>query len=216
MKILPALAAFAIAYGIAAPAIAASCAPPKLLHIAVANATPGIDAASFAAQPKNLYRVGNDRLRVEEALDAANKIHELIVVSEPNIWFANLYDNTGKHIVDPGPTFNTRALIFGLEGKFTGLEFGCEADFIAVNAPKPVRAEAINGANFDVYRVEDRGDAIEILERSGTTTPAFARYYRGGKLATVIRYQVYATGLPDDPALFTPPPSVHFTDASSR
>jgi hypothetical protein len=216
LRALRALAAFAIVYAVALPAAATPCAPQKLIHIAVANATPGIVAASFAAQPKNFYRIGSDRLRIEEAIDEPNKIHGLIVVSEPNIWMANLYDNSGKHIVDPGPTFNARALIFGLSGPFTGLEFGCEADFIAANSPKPVRSEQIGGATFDVYRVEDRSDAVEILDRSGTSIPAFVRYYQNGKLTTVLRYDLYETGLPLNAGLFTPPAGVHFTDASSH
>jgi hypothetical protein len=211
-----ALAAFAIVYGAALPAAAAPCAPKTLIHIAVANATPGIEAASFAAQPKNYYRFGSDRLRIEEAIDEPNKIHGLIVVSEPNIWMANLYDNSGKHIVDPGPTFNARALIFGLASPFTGLEFGCEADFIAANSPKPVRAEQIGGATFDVYRVEEKSDAVEILDRSGTSTPAFVRYYQSGKLTLVLRYDLYQTGLPLNPELFTAPAAVHFIEASSH
>jgi hypothetical protein len=214
-RLFQALAPFAILYGIAAPALAAPCAPAKLVHIVVVDATPGIDAASFAAQPKNFYRIGSGKMRIEEGLDAANKIHGLIVTSEPDTWMVNLYDNTGKHIVDPGPTFNARALIFGLDGRFSALEFGCEADFISGNAPKAVRTEQIAGAAFDVYRVEDRSDAVEILERSGTSAPAFVRYYKDGKLAMVLRYDVYETGLSENPTLFTPPAGVRFTEANS-
>jgi hypothetical protein len=205
-----------VALGFPTPAAASTCAPDKLVHISVSNVTPGVAAASFAAQPKVYYRIGSDRVRVEEALDSANGIHLITVISEPNIWLANLYDGTGKHIVDPGPTFFARAPVFGIEGpsgKLTSLEFGCEADFIAANAPKPVRSEQIGDDRFDVYRVDDGADAVEILERSGTDTPAFARYYQQGKLVMVLRYQLYVKDLPNDPALFTPPANVRYTEA---
>lgn len=194
-----------------APA-AAACAPQKLVHITVTNVTPGVDPASFAAQPKNFYRVGTDKLRIEEALDAANHIHGVVVIAEPKIWMANLYDNTGKAIVDPGPTYFAKAPVVGtnLKGKLIGLEFGCENDFIAANAPKPVRSEVVGGAGYDVYRVVDGSDAVEILERPGSGAPAFVRYYRQGNLAMVLRYDLYSTNLPDDPALFMPPPGVRY------
>lgn len=195
-----------------APAAAATCAPAKLVHIAVANADAGIDPTSFAGQPKNYYRIGSDKLRIEEAVDAANGIHGVIVVAEPNIWMANLYNGTGQHIVDPGPTFFAKAPVFGtkLSSKLIGLEFGCENDFIAANAPNPIRVEAVSGTNYNVYRVEDGTDAIEILEKTGTTIPAFVRYYSQGSLGAVLRYDLYLTGLPNDPSLFVPPPNVQY------
>ena len=163
------------------------------------------------------YRTGSDKLRIEEAIDAANGIHGVIVVAEPNIWMANLYDGTGKHIVDPGPTFFAKAPVFGtsLSGKLIGLEFGCEADFIAANAPKPVRVEQVGGIGFDVYRIEDGPDAVEILEKSGTNIPAFARYFHQGNLVAVLRYDLYRTNLPSDPSLFVAPPNVRYTQATS-
>jgi hypothetical protein len=201
----------------AVPARAAICAPSKLVHITVSNATPGIDPASYDAQPKNYYRVGNDKMRIEEALDSANGIHGLIVVAEPNIWMANLYDNTGKHIVDPGPTFNVKAPVIavqGLSSKLLGLEFGCEADYIAANGPKPVRSEQVGGAAFDVYRFEDGADAVELLERPAGGAPSYARYYHQGRLAMVLRYEAYQTGLASEPSLFVPPVNVKYTETS--
>jgi len=205
-------------FGVFAPAAAAVCAPEKLVHIVVSNATPGIPAGSFGAQPKVYYRIGSDKLRIEEALDAANGIHGIIVVAEPNIWMANLYDNTGKHIVDPGPTFYARAPVFGahLSSKLISLEFGCEADFLAANAPKPVRSEQVGSDRFDVYRIEDGANAIELLERPGTNIPSFARYYQQGSLEMVLRYDLYLTGLPNDPGLFVPPPNIHYAEAAQH
>lgn len=199
------------------PAAAAICAPENLVHIIVADVTPGLDPTTFAAQPKVYYRIGSDRMRVEEAVDAANGIHGILVVSEPNIWMANLYDGTGRHIVDPGPTFFARAPVFGIQGlsgKLIGLEFGCEADFIAANAPTPVRSEQIGNDTFDVYRVTDGSDAVEILERPGSGIPTFARYYQNNNLVMALRYLLYKTGLPNQPNLFTPPPNVRYVEAS--
>jgi hypothetical protein len=205
-------------FALAVRASATTCAPAQLVHITIANVMPGIDSTSFAAQPMNIYRIGSDRLRVEEAADAANGIHGVVVDAEPNIWMANLYDGSGKHIVDPGPTFFVRAPVFGpkLSSKLIGLEFGCEAEFVAANAPKPARVEQIGGLGFDVYRIEDGSDAVEILERSGTNVPALARYFRQGSLSAVLRYDLYVTNLSNDPSLFLPPPNIRYSEAASR
>ena len=205
-------------FSLPAPSAAETCAPAKLVRIVVANVTPGVAATSFAAQPKTYYRIGSDKLRVEEALDAANGIQETVVISEPNIWVANLYDRTGKHIVDPGPTLFARAPVFGsdLKGNLIRLEFGCEADFIASNAPKPVRSEQVAGTQYNVYRVNDDSDAIEILERPGSGTPVFARYYQQGSLVMILHYNLYQTGLPNDPSLFVPPANVRYTDSGQQ
>src|SRR4029077_12554627 len=104
---------FAVFIAVAAPSRAATCAPQTLVHIRFADVTPGIDPTLFAAMPKYLYRIGSGKERTEEALDAANGIHAIDVVDEPNLWMANLYDQTGKHIVDPGPTFFVKVPIFG-------------------------------------------------------------------------------------------------------
>lgn len=213
MKALVSAGLFCVlAFGFAVPAAAGACAPTKLVHITVVNVTPGIDATSFNAQPKDFYRVGSGKLRIEEALDPANGIHAVIVVDEPKIWMANLYDKTGRFVIDPGPTYFARAPIVGtdLKGKLIDLEFGCENDFIAANAPKPVRSEEVGGVRYDVYRVADGADAVEILERAGTAEPAIVRYYRQDAVKMVLRYDLYATSLPDDPALFTPPAGIHY------
>ncbi|HVS47246.1 MAG TPA: hypothetical protein VMS32_11370 [Verrucomicrobiae bacterium] len=198
----------------AGPVYAVTCAPQKLVHIVTVDITPGIPVASFGAQPKGLYRVGNGKLRIEESLDSASGIHEVIVVNEPNIWTANLENHYGRHVVqDPGPTYLAKAPVFdmpGLPSKLSALEFGCEGNFIAANAPTPIRSEQIGSARYDVYRVADGSDAVEILEQAGAATPAFARYYHQGNLVDALRYELYSTGLASDSDLFMQPLGVRY------
>jgi hypothetical protein len=187
-----------VALGLAGPAAAATCAPDKLVHVVASDVTPG-----------------DDRVRTEEDVDAVNGIHGLIVIAEPNIWMVNLYDRSGQHIVDPGPTFFAHAPVFGLDGvsaKLMALEFGCEAEFIAAYAPAAVRTEQVGGRSYEVHRIEDGADSAEILEQSGARTPAFARYYRGAKLMFAVRYDLYLTGLPNHPALFTAPADIRYQE----
>ncbi|HXM07923.1 MAG TPA: hypothetical protein VN936_10680 [Candidatus Acidoferrum sp.] len=208
-----ALLCFAAA--VCAPAAAAICAPAKLVHVEVVPISPAVDPASFGAQPRNFYRLGSSKMRTEEALDAPNGIHGLIVADEPDIWMVNLYDHTGKHIVDPGPTFNVKAPVLGanLPSKLMELEYGCEADYIAANAPTPVRSETLDGVTYDVFRVSAGSDAVEILERPDSGIPTLIRYYHNGTVGFALRYNVYQAGLPDDPSLFAKPSGIQYTEA---
>ena len=167
------------------PAYAATCAPAKLVHIVTTNVTPGIVPGSFQAQPKTLYRIGNNKMRIEESPDKASAIHGLIVISEPDIWMINLYDNTGHHILDSGPNLDAVAPVISFHGvpaKITAMELGCEADYLTSNGIQPSGTEHIGSDNFTVYRISSGKDVLELLDRQGTVTPAYARYYHAGKL----------------------------------
>jgi hypothetical protein len=216
MKLLIGLLfAVALCFGGVRAADAAVCAPAKLEHIRITNVTPGIDPSSFNGQPQDMYRLGDGKMRSEEAVDSINKIHGLLVTNEPNIWMVNLYDKTGKHIVDPGPTFYAKAPIAGIipSKKLMSLEFGCEGDFIAAYAPTPARSEVVGSVMFDVFRVADGTDAVEILERPGSNVPSYVRYFQNGAPAFMLRYDLYETNLPDDPSLFAKPADIKYTEA---
>lgn len=154
-------------------------------------------------------------MRTEEAADLVHGIHALIVVSEPNIWMVNLYDRTGTHATDPGPTYFVRAPVFGtlLTGKLASLELGCEPAFIAQFAPRPIRREQIGGVRYEVYVVKDGTSAVELLEVPRSKKPSFARYFRDGKLAMALRYDVYATDLAANPQLFVRPRGITYEEA---
>jgi hypothetical protein len=198
---------------IGGPVQAAQCAPQTLVHIVFRDVTPGIDPASFQAQPKTLYRLGDGKSRSEEADDPPRHLHQLFVVAEPDIWMVNLDDGTGAHIVDPGPTYISHDPAVAGEGvssRLTELEFGCEAEFIKDNGLRPARVEQIGGQPYDVYRLDADGDAIEILVNRGK--PAYIRYFRAGQLVLVWRYDVYESGLKNDPSLFSPPAGVQYKE----
>jgi hypothetical protein len=208
-----------LAMSVAGPAMATTCAPASLVHIVTTETTPGLDPASFDAQPKSLYRQGAKYSRLEEQQDDKNQIHGLAVISEPNIWMANLYDHTGRHIVDPNPAQTTEAQVFPddrISPKILDLEFGCEAAYIAANAPKVDRSEAIDGVTLDIHRVTDGMEAVEILTKPGAMTPLFARYYRSDKLVWAIRYDLYDVAAAPDPDMFTAPKGVKYVETQIK
>jgi hypothetical protein len=207
-----------LAMSVAGPA-AAACAPASLVHIVTTETTPGLDPLSFDAKPRSLYREGAKHSRLEEQQDDKNMVHGLAVINEPNIWMANLYDRTGRHIVDPNPAQTTQAEVFPddrISPKILALEFGCEAAFVAANAPTVSRSETIDGVALDIHRVTDGAEAVEILTKPGAATPSFARYYRSDKLVWAIRYDLYDVAAVPDADMFTAPKGVKYVETQIK
>ena len=210
---------FTVMATLAAQAAFAACAPPKLVHIVTTEITPSLDPTAFDRLPKNFFREGDNHLRLEEQQDDANKVHGLAVISEPNIWMANLYDRTGRHIVDPNPRAVTTAAVFPddrISSRILDLEFGCEAAFVSANAPKVERTETVAGVPFAVHKFIDGKAAVEILLKAGDPGPAFARYYRDDKIVWELRYDLYEVGSVADSDMFTAPKGVKYVETQLK
>jgi hypothetical protein len=67
-----------------------------------------IAADSFSAKPKTFWRASNLYCRIDEEPDPERGIHGRMVINEPDAWLVNLADNSAKHLLDRGPTFNFR------------------------------------------------------------------------------------------------------------
>ncbi len=202
---------------IGAPAVAATCAPPTLTRIVTRSVGPDIARGSFRAEPIILYRKGEKYLRNEEAPDPAQRVHLIMIVAEPDIWVVNLMDKTGKHMVDPGPTFVAHAPIVAGQGvppAFMELEFGCEAAFARARG-REAGVRTVSDKTARIYALQEGDRRLEILLTDGGV-PAEVAYYQGAQTILTIRYDAYETGLPDDPALFQKPAGVTFQAEAAR
>ena len=126
-------------------------------------------------------------------------------------------DRTGRHLVDPGPTFFAAAPIIagqGVPAAFAELEFGCEAAF-ARGRGREAGSRVVGGKTARIFALQSGDRRLEILlnERG---EPAEVAYYQAGRTVLVIRYDIYETGLPDNPALFQKPTGITFTPGSAR
>src|SRR5207245_1584193 len=76
----------------------------------------------------------------------------------------NLLDGSGRHLVDPGPTFNVHLPIFeehsGVKTKLNELEFGKELQFFAMNGAKQSAGDMIDGKSTDRYEVSISGSRL--------------------------------------------------------
>lgn len=183
-----------------------------MMKIITRNVSPGIDPHSFGAQPKTLYRMGEKYGRSEELPDSGMKLHLLVVVSEPNVWMINLWDKTGKLIVDPGPTYVFRASIIpseerGMKPPLGDFEFGTEYDFLRSNKAVQTRT-IVQGKKYDCLRVTREGYDITLLSHIGTKTPYRVRVKRGERIVCEYEYDAYQKGLSPKIKLFKPPSDV--------
>ena len=202
---------------VAAPAVAETCAPPKLMKIVTRSVGPDIAPGSFRAKPLTLYRQGERFLRSEEAADSERNLHMMVVVAEPDIWFVNRADRTGRHVVDPGPSYIAHAPIVagqGVPAAFAELEFGCEAAFARARG-REAGARGVGGREARIHVLQEGDRRLEIL-LAPDNNPLEVAYYEGARTVLMIRYDVYETGLPDNPVLFRKPEGFTFQDAAAR
>ncbi len=177
---------------------------------------------SFAAKPKTLYRSGDKYSRTEEELNVQDGIHALLITNEPDTWMINLADKTGRHIVDPGPTFFVHAPIVwipALNGQpeqnkdFKDLEYGNETKFFRGHNASSVGTRVIDGKNCNTLsiRKDDREFVLFITADEGK--PRQLDVIKNNKNEYSIRYLVYETNLPFRKSFFQPPKGLKITEA---
>ena len=193
----------------------AAAVPHSMTKIVSRQLAPDIPADSFAAKPKTLYLAGNTYARVEEEPDPGQQIHGLMICSEPNLWIINLMDRRGQHVVDPGPTFVVHSPVIqqNAPGELASLELGKELAFFAVHSATRLEPQEVDGQSCEVSEFTQANYRVVLKVRADTHKPFQLDVFRDGQPAFSVRYITYETDLPFDPALFTPPSDVLFTDA---
>lgn len=190
--------------------------PSKMFHTVVQMSGTGIDPTSFAAKPKIYWRASNKYCRVDEESDAEHGIHGRLIVNEPDIWMVNLVDNSARHIVDPGPTFNCKVPIFAFDqetakSKVGELEFGHELEFFRANG-----AKLIDGPKLDFkskyYELTIDGSDLRLVEREDIHAPILVALKKGDKVFQV-RYLLWDDNVPFKSDLFSKPMGVTIGEA---
>ena len=193
----------------------ADCNLPPQVRIVTVNTSPGIPKDSFASQPLVMYRAGAQRLRLEEAPDPANGIHQLIVTNWPDSWIVNLVDKTGQYVKDDDMVPVVHAPVItadpslGVPAAWEKLEYGCEAQFFTEN-----KAEQIPTEKHDMIKhsLVDGAWRLTMVTAKDNPRPWMMLLSRDGKVTWAIRYTGYVQQDAADPALFTKPEGVKFTE----
>jgi hypothetical protein len=186
-----------------------------MTHVIAQMSGPNISADSFAAKPKVYWRASNQYCRIDEEPDPEKGIHGRIIMNEPDAWLVNLADNTAKHLLDPGPTFNCRLPIFPVDmetakSKVGELEFGRELEFFKANGAKLIDGPKLEfKANY--YEVAIGDSVLKLVERADIHAPIMIGLIRGDK-AFWVRYLLWNDQVPFKADLFEKPTGVKVED----
>lgn len=189
----------------------ATSVPAKMTTMIVQMSGTDVPPDSFAAQPKIYIRASNQYCRIDEAPDTKNGIHGRMIVDEPDVWVVNLADNTAKHIIDPGPTFNCRLPIFATDqetakSKIGELEFGREIEFFHTNG-----AQVVDGPKLqfkaEYYKLAIGDAVLTLVERVDIHAPILIALIRGNNLLQA-RYLLWDDQTPFKSDVFARPTGV--------
>jgi len=192
--------------------------PETMTKVSVRLESPEVPAESFAAKPKIMYRAGNGYCRTEELPDPEHGVHGLMILNEPDAWMVNLLTKTGKHMVDPGPTFNCHLPIFrgevkspaDMKSQLLELEFGQELGYFRGKGAAPKEGPVLRDKPTTVYAV-DIGDSQLFLFTTGTPERPWAVARKHGNVNEIFWYGDYQQ-LPFDPKLFAKPEGVRIEE----
>jgi hypothetical protein len=190
-------------------------APSKMIHAIVQMSGSDISAESFSAKPKTFWRASDQYCRIDEEPDPEQGIHGRLVVNEPDAWLINLANQTAKHVLDPGPTFNCKVPIFAFDAetaksKIGELEIGRELEFFHANGGKLIEGPKLEfEANYYELKIAD--SVLRLVERVDIHAPILIGFVRGDKVYEA-RYLLWGE-VPFKVDLFAKPTGVKIEEA---
>src|ERR1700685_104411 len=134
--------------------------PATMTKIVVRLSGPGIKPASFAAQPKIIYRAGPHYARIEDPPDPHQQIAKLTIIAEPDAYSLNLVDKKGTHAIDQGgPNDLHLPVVLPFDPKhelptLDRLEFGEDFNFFEDPTPARHAGPPIKGHPTDAYQLD--------------------------------------------------------------
>jgi hypothetical protein len=192
----------------------AKSAVPQMTYVEFRFLSPKIRPGTFEATTRKVWRSGDQYLRIEEAPDPKQHIYGVTIVSEPNVWMWNRFDNTAKHIVDHGPTFVTRFPVFAGEQSqhLQPLEVGREKEFFAANNAARLPDKVIDGVVCITQSLKLDDSTVTLYLRKLNESP-FQISITNPRNAYAVRYEKYESHLRVDPPLFEAPRDSMITES---
>lgn len=187
----------------------------KMVKIVWRLVVPEQPADSWEAKPRVLYRWGTTKGRTEEAADPEAKLQLVTIYNgKGDLWMINLFDKTGKHIIDPGPTYDFHSPIDSntSSGKADlSFEFGSEKKYMLDH--KAVVKDAIeDGKKVRYYEVVDKSISRRLYVSPDSDTPVGVAILDNGTETIRLAYDEYSNTLEPDAKLFQLPAGLKITE----
>jgi hypothetical protein len=183
-------------------------APNTMTKVEVVLEGPDVPAGSFATKPKLMYRAGTRYCRIEESPDPERGIQLLAITNEPDAWMVNLLSKTGKHMLDPGPTFNCHLPIFPDADK--DLEFGLEMEYFKGKAALPQPGPVLQTKETQLYKVDVSGATLALFTYGSPERPLAVSRVRGAS-GEIFWFKGHGE-VPFQPSLFARPSGAKIED----
>jgi hypothetical protein len=189
--------------------------PATMMRISTRIVEPRPDPGSFAAQPKVLWRAGTNYGRVAESPDIQHRVQGLMIINEPDAWMINLFDKSGTHMIDPGPSLDVHLPIFtdtSVKTRLKELEFGRELKFFAHEGAQGSAGEPIGGGATERYQLTIAGGKIVLWTDFKSKKPLKVSLVENAQSKT-IEYLSYDDNLAFNPSLFQAPAGIAMQNA---
>ena len=189
---------------------ASARAEEKMLYVEFHLVAPQSQNAAMDKMTRKMWRLGTKYLRFEDVPNLEARTHALVIVAEPDLWMVDRTNKSGRHALDPGPTYRVRFPILSQETspRLKELEFGHEVEFFTANKARELPAQTIEGAQFRALALPlDDRDLTLYLRSDGRP---FQLTVKAGQVEYSIRITRYLPDLPPDLKLFEPPKDVKF------
>lgn len=199
--------------GVAVLAPPAAATDPTMTHMVFRFVAQGLDPDSFAATPREMWRVGSRYLRLQEQPDPDRGIHGLIISNAPDNWMIDLHAKEAMHAIDDGDEIDVSVPVFPNVGGevVQALEFGGELDFFREQGAKDAGSGIIGGRRARAQMLIV--DGVQLTLYVGMDGRPWQVAINTGQREWAIRYEVYEAGLDPDWSLFEPPESVTVIEA---
>lgn len=192
--------------------------PEKHIRIVVQGSSQNVPEDSFGARPKVIHRIGDKYARIEEELNKQTNLQLLIVTKFPDTWMVNLFDKTGKHIVDSDPKGKVHFPIFPTDGMPTSfssilgkLEFGKEVDFFD-SFKSPCEPFRPSGQELVKQYVGAEGWGVALIRKSSTSSPMMLFLFKNSEIVAAFKYLDYQILEQPNYTLFEQPKDIKFAE----
>jgi hypothetical protein len=189
--------------------------PITMMRISTRLVEPRPDPGSVAAQPKVLWRAGTHYGRVAESPDIQNRVQGLMIINEPDAWMINLFDKSGTHMVDPGPSLDVHLPIFTdttVKTRLKDLEFGRELKFFAHEGARGTAGEPISGGATERFQLTIANGKVVLWTDAKSKKPLKVSLVENAQSKTIV-YLSYDDDLAFNPSLFQPPTGIAIQNA---
>lgn len=195
----------------------AETSPRRMIRTTVSWTANNIPHDSFAERPKTMTRAGSRYCRIDLEMNPGRQNHQSSIINEPDLWDLDRVSMVAKHYVDPGPTFNCRLPIFGIDTTsgedIRNLEFGRELEFFRA---RRARVIVVGGRNSgSVYELPLGHRSLRLEMKPGDKAPEAIELAYAGRLQRV-KYIEWNDQLPFDPALFAEPRDAKIEEGAAR